>query len=288
MAWFNKSIGFFINVIFLVIAYWYVCEYNDNACSCFASSKPIEMWKIIDTEQTIFETKDRIKYQKHEVRPTLSEAIDSGLVKTVDYLSKNPNKELHIEASYLKKETIDTAIFSNLGDMRALHLAKYLEAKGLDKKQIVTKSELNTFDKVNENNLTGGVHLWIQDKRLLSLERERQLLNHALTVRFETAEVQILDSLALNMFADNVQKIFLQNKNINLLIVGYADQVGNELYNQKLSLKRAKTVKQFLINKNINTSKLRIKYKGEIDLPFNSDYLNRCVMLQLIDTRSKQ
>ena len=205
------------------------------------------------------------------------------MTEVVSYLANNPNKKLHIEASYLEKEKIDTAIFSNLGMMRATYMAKYLEAKGLDNEQIAIESKLNTFEKLNENKLIGGLHLAIKKRQILSPKREKQLLQQALTVRFETGEDLILDSLALSIFVDDVQKMFLQNLKTNLLIVGYADEVGEEAYNEKLSSRRAKAVKEFLISKKVDAKKLKIRFNGEINLPFHSDNLNRCVMLQLIE-----
>ena len=157
-----------------------------------------------------------------------------------------------------------------------------MQAKGLDSKQIATASQLNTFEKVNENKLIGGVSMSIEMFRLVSIEREKQLLKQKLAVRFETGEAMILDSLALSIFADDVQKMFLQNKKVRLEIIGYADEIGNEMYNQDLSLKRATAVKQFLINKGLKTDKLIMKHKGEKELPFYSDSLNRCVILQLV------
>lgn len=87
-----------------------------------------------------------------------------------------------------------------------------------------------------------------------------------------------LDSLAL---------FLKQNSEIDIVIVGYTDNVGDENENQKLSELRAKAVHQYLIQKGVQASHLSYMGRGESgsvapnDSPENR-LKNRRVELQII------
>ena len=49
----------------------------------------------------------------------------------------------------------------------------------------------------------------------------------------------------------------------NIVITGYADRIGSAKYNQKLSERRADSVKAYLVNKGVNASRLSAVGKGE-------------------------
>ncbi len=58
-------------------------------------------------------------------------------------------------------------------------------------------------------------------------------------------------------------KTLLKNPDMNVVIEGYTDNVGSEMYNQKLSVKRAEMVKSYLTSKGIATSRLTTSGNGE-------------------------
>jgi Outer membrane protein and related peptidoglycan-associated (lipo)proteins len=55
-----------------------------------------------------------------------------------------------------------------------------------------------------------------------------------------------------------VAKILKENPNINLRIEGYTDDIGTKAYNQKLALKRAMAVKNFLVKEGIKPERIQI------------------------------
>lgn len=56
---------------------------------------------------------------------------------------------------------------------------------------------------------------------------------------------------------------FLQdNPNVEIMIVGHTDNVGSEPYNQELSLRRAASVKKYLVENEISDERLQISGKG--------------------------
>ena len=46
-------------------------------------------------------------------------------------------------------------------------------------------------------------------------------------------------------------------------IVGYADRIGNAAYNEKLALKRAKNVRDFLVAKGVKAKKIEVRSLGD-------------------------
>jgi len=55
-----------------------------------------------------------------------------------------------------------------------------------------------------------------------------------------------------------VAKILKENPNINLRIEGYTDNIGTKAYNQKLALRRAMAVKNFLVKEGINPERIQV------------------------------
>ena len=101
--------------------------------------------------------------------------------------------------------------------------------------------------------------------------------------KYDKKALQISDYVLDNHQISILDKIILKlkdNPNHNLEIVGFADYRGNEDYNILLALERANTVKQFLINAGINTSRLTTISKGErpaLNTLNNTSQLDRMV-----------
>jgi OOP family OmpA-OmpF porin len=63
----------------------------------------------------------------------------------------------------------------------------------------------------------------------------------------------------------NALQILTDNPDMHIEIRGYADNIGNENYNQILSERRAKVVKDYLVGNGISPERLSIKGYGELD-----------------------
>lgn len=62
---------------------------------------------------------------------------------------------------------------------------------------------------------------------------------------------------------DAVANILSKNKNIYVRVEGHTDDVGGDSYNQKLSTRRAKSVRRYLVRKGIPANRLSFKGYGE-------------------------
>jgi outer membrane protein OmpA-like peptidoglycan-associated protein len=68
-----------------------------------------------------------------------------------------------------------------------------------------------------------------------------------------------LDHLAEKIHAMSKHK----NHGPKLTIVGYADRIGNAEYNQKLALKRADSVRGYLLSKGVDAKKIEVRSLGK-------------------------
>jgi len=68
---------------------------------------------------------------------------------------------------------------------------------------------------------------------------------------------------ALQIEADRLKKVFKQHPKAHVQINGYTDSTGAASYNKKLSLRRAKAVRQYLVKQGISGNRLKAKGFGE-------------------------
>ncbi len=59
---------------------------------------------------------------------------------------------------------------------------------------------------------------------------------------------------------DLIYDYLIANRTTKIIISGHTDNAGSELHNKELSIERAKSVTNFLINKGVDVA--RVSYKG--------------------------
>jgi OOP family OmpA-OmpF porin len=86
----------------------------------------------------------------------------------------------------------------------------------------------------------------------------------------------------------------LQGMNLEVIIaVGHTDSVGNDAYNQRLSVRRAEAVKAYLVSKGIEANRVYTEGKGEKQPVADNKSAagraqNRRVEVEVVGTRTKQ
>ncbi|HXD07538.1 MAG TPA: OmpA family protein [Burkholderiaceae bacterium] len=86
----------------------------------------------------------------------------------------------------------------------------------------------------------------------------------------------------------------MQGMNLEVIIaVGHTDSVGNEAYNQKLSVRRAESVKEYLESKGIEKNRIYTEGKGEKQPVADNKTAegrakNRRVEIEVVGTRTRQ
>ncbi|MGB9989103.1 OmpA family protein [Pseudoduganella rhizocola] len=86
-------------------------------------------------------------------------------------------------------------------------------------------------------------------------------------VTMSSTELFEFDSAKLNPNQpklDEIARVLNENTSINdINITGHADRIGSDKYNQKLSERRAESVKAYLVGKGVSADRLKAEGKGE-------------------------
>ena len=80
-------------------------------------------------------------------------------------------------------------------------------------------------------------------------------------LNFESAKYDIKQKYYTDL--NDIFGYLKQEKNINIEIAGHTDNIGDEVYNQKLSNDRALSVKSFLVQKGIDSKRIKCVGYGE-------------------------
>ena len=83
---------------------------------------------------------------------------------------------------------------------------------------------------------------------------------------------------------DNIAGVLNANAEVtNVVITGYADRLGNDKYNQKLSERRANTVKDYLVSKGVAATRLNAVGKGEANPVAECSEKNRAALIKCLE-----
>ena len=108
--------------------------------------------------------------------------------------------------------------------------------------------------------------LYQLENQLVVVEGEQRLIDETLgnrIVEFESGSTN-LTPMGLGIL-DDMAGVLQRVGNKPVLITGHTDNVGNSTANLALSNKRAEAVKQYLIGRNINATRLSTTGKGDSD-----------------------
>jgi OOP family OmpA-OmpF porin len=79
------------------------------------------------------------------------------------------------------------------------------------------------------------------------------------TFAFDSAEISGLSMATLDVAAETLRAC----PNVRSIVGGHTDSVGSDAYNQGLSLRRAESVRNYLSNHGVSSSRLQAKGYGE-------------------------
>ena len=82
-------------------------------------------------------------------------------------------------------------------------------------------------------------------------------------ILFNFNESTLLDSSLPQL--DKLSKILTESPDLSVEIIGHTDSIGADKYNQELSMKRAISVSEYLVNKGIDASRITCYGKGDTE-----------------------
>lgn len=113
---------------------------------------------------------------------------------------------------------------------------------------------LDLRNKINKNE----IEITIKLIKIDNFKKGKSIIVNNLFFDFDSYELKKESIPELNRLAE-----FLKSNKNKIEIIGHTDSEGNEKYNKDLSLKRANSVKEFLVKKGINKNLLDTKGMGE-------------------------
>ncbi len=175
--------------------------------------------------------------QQNQVR--LFSIVPSRLTQYLDISLKTRGSTYDITSPFSQTLSFFTSRFSNI----------YLMTYRSDEEAIPDSIEISLFEPETQR--------WIKrNVSLTSLGRKLIIEN----LLFATASAALPESVPeLSLIAD----FLIKKPNIALLVEGHTDVVGSSEVNYALSLKRAESVKNYLIGKGIDAHRIKTKGYGE-------------------------
>jgi len=103
---------------------------------------------------------------------------------------------------------------------------------------------------------------------------------------FDKSNIKPAAKASLDSLAEKIKTLTLEV----VIAVGHTDAIGTDAYNQKLSVRRANSVKKYLISKGIDANRIYVEGKGESQPVADNKTAegrakNRRVEIEVIGTR---
>lgn len=201
---------------------------------------------------------------------------EKGLKALVDYLKNHPNRNVVLTGNYSPSENNRTR-YLDLGFARADAIRDLLISYGANKKDIIVQSMVHHDLKFNKNLLFNGLTFSFEKKHEPFTVSSNEKAEKAVSISNKEKKVKRIRPL--NLYYDNntdfVQtspqlKDYLSKLNLYLdknptskiLLIGHTDNVGASDQNEKLSKKRAFSVKSLMEDFGIATQRIMIDYQG--------------------------
>jgi outer membrane protein OmpA-like peptidoglycan-associated protein len=168
-----------------------------------------------------------------------------------DCLKDHPDTKVEFEGH---TDSIGSTAFNQkLSEKRSVSAKAYVAAKGVETSRIMTSGR-GEMDPIASNKTEEG-----------------RAQNRRVDIFFIDAKVPIhFDYNSANLKGEvsklsNVLSYMQKNPTSSISIIGYTDKIGSKKFNIKLSKKRAKAVKNFLVGNGIDKSRINMIARGKLD-----------------------
>ena len=246
--------------IFLLFARrHYVCEIK-GLCDD-PDDYRLKTLALSEGDRMILRGYDQFAFDTAQVAPRLNRNSRNFLDAVAKHLLQNPEKQLNITAFFRESEKeIKSGFYENLGVARAAEIRQELMRRGIEEDRITLDYGMSQSASFNEPALF-EVYSPLADG---SFER-RKFTFHNMTFtqaefRFDSDKFQPGEPFRL--YADSVKTYLELNPQKRLVIIGHADFIGQQDYNEDLGMRRAENARQYLRNLGV-TSDIEVKSMGE-------------------------
>lgn len=164
------------------------------------------------------------------------------------------------------------------------------------RKELVRRGFPNAqiIDVVRERNLSGKASPFHNNGRIYSNISTENLYFRNLFFGFNKSSLSLVTQKEL----DELYEILLHNPSLKAIVVGHTDAKGSAIYNIKLSKRRARMVRNYLVAKGVHANRLQATVYGEATpLAINRDWngkdspegrkFNRRVLVAVINPKGE-
>lgn len=185
--------------------------------------------------------------------------LNEGITKLKSYFEVNPTKSIDVIGHYKSSESNPSA-FPNLGIARANSVKNHLVELGIPSKNINLSSQLNNDlipdDNVYYGPVTFNIITDTEDHSDELAELKAEIINNPLIVYFNTGDSNLNLSSSQRIKMQKISTYLDKVDSGKINVIGHTDNTGSTSKNISLSLARAKTVKEYLIQNGISTNKV--------------------------------
>ena len=266
-----------------IINYFIICKDCCNNKSCGKKSPPVAQEKTPELNPTknglvfsdgsndLFKTEDNFNFQASgfEIIQPVAPSIDAGIDKLKAYLDANPDKTIDITGLHTSREGNNSA-YPDLGIARGIAIKNYLVSKGIDSKSINEAFAIDDSMVADAQGVFyGPVNFAFGKKKdadvlaeeLAALKQE--IHDHPVvpTFNYNSGTINLNETQKGQMF--KISQYLDKAEDGKLLLVGHTDSDGDAQANVALGLKRANSVKDYLVTNGVDAHKIEVSSKGE-------------------------
>ena len=126
----------------------------------------------------------------------------------------------------------------------------------------MVKEDSVLFSTVNQLEVAKVDTAKIQPDAKTGTLRHEPYIVEKITLRFQFDYNSIDLDDETELFLNDLGKSLEEDRNLKVKIIGHTDNIGHEKFNEKLSLKRAESVKKFLVKNGLNEARVMVDGKG--------------------------
>jgi len=227
--------------------------------SCICASLPFCKHKhiieqTITTNQPLKQNRAPIDFEKSKFAPLTNQGYEE--LKNTILSEKTADNLLEITGYYYDEER-NTSTYPNLGLARANKL-KALFDKDILVDRIRLKAIKAPIPFNKDKYVTASAFKWLPAPKLSTVE----IFTDRTVVRFPFNSVQKELDSDIDQYLDKLAKRIKETKE-KVSLTGHTDNIGEEEVNVKLALRRAKMIRDILIDKGVNRRQINTYSKGK-------------------------
>lgn len=192
----------------------------------------------------------------------LSERLTGVFGEAVSHLQNNEDRLLMLTGLYKDSETNECVDVQDIGYGRAMKVKSMLVSLGAPEDRIRVKSDMTEVEMHNENVL-GGVRY-----DFISMEERLRMGN--ITLYFETNANDLSLTNDQQRYFEDLKNFINQNAESKIAISGHTDNVGDYEGNKSLSRRRARFVREYMVENGVPRESIVIDGMGP-DLPLDTN-----------------